>query len=66
MNYDDGFGPLGDDFKLQTNIPPVIPFEPNEHWNLITRTIIPVIHQKDLLPGEPGREALPGAGRFKL
>jgi len=50
-NFDDGFGPLGDGWKLQTNIQPVIPFQLNEHWNLITRTIIPVIHQEDLFPG---------------
>jgi len=50
-NYDDGFGPLGNGSKLQTNIQPVIPFELNEHWNLITRTIIPVTHQEGLFPG---------------
>ena len=50
-NYDDGFGPLGDGWRLQTNIQPVIPFELNEHWNLITRTIIPVTYQEDLFPG---------------
>ena len=32
------------------DIKPVIPFALNHHWNLITRTIIPVIHQPDLYP----------------
>lgn len=34
-----------------TNIQPVIPFELNEHWNLISRTVLPVIDQQgtDLL-----------------
>jgi len=30
------------------NIQPVIPFKLNEEWNLITRTIIPVIDQRDI------------------
>ena len=34
------------------NIQPVIPISLNEHWNLITRTIIPVISQPGLSPGE--------------
>jgi hypothetical protein len=50
-NFDDRIGPFDDGFKLQTNIQPVIPFDLNEHWNLITRTIVPVIHQEDIFPG---------------
>ena len=37
--------------KMQTNIQPVIPFEWNSETNLITRTIIPVIDQKNISPG---------------
>ena len=33
------------------NIQPVIPFNLNEDWNLITRTIVPVINQPSLFPG---------------
>jgi len=33
------------------NIQPVIPFKLNEEWNLITRTIIPIISQPSLFPG---------------
>jgi hypothetical protein len=50
MNYDRGIGPLDDGWKLQTNIQPVIPFTLNENWNLISRTIIPVIYQEDIFP----------------
>ena len=50
-NFDYNLGPLDDGFKLQTNIQPVIPFDLNEHWNLITRTIVPVIYQEDIFPG---------------
>jgi len=51
MNYDENIGPRDDGWKLQTNIQPVIPFTVNEDWNLITRTIVPVIHQEDIFPG---------------
>lgn len=51
MNYDDNIGPLDDGWKLQTNIQPVIPFHLNDNWNLITRTIMPVIYQDKIYPG---------------
>lgn len=51
MNYDRDIGPRDDGWKLQTNIQPVIPFNLNENWNLITRTIVPVIKQDDIFPG---------------
>jgi len=51
MNYDQDLGPSGDGQRLTTNIQPVIPFGLSDDWNLITRTIIPVIHQEDLFPG---------------
>jgi len=34
------------------NIQPVIPIEINKDWNLITRTILPVISQPPLFPGD--------------
>lgn len=33
------------------NIQPVLPFAINEKWNLITRTIIPIISQPETVPG---------------
>ena len=51
MNYDRDIGSQDDGWKLQTNIQPVIPFKLNVDWNLITRTILPVIYQDDILPG---------------
>lgn len=35
----------GDGFREVTNIQPVIPFELSEHWNLISRTILPIREQ---------------------
>ena len=51
MTYDGDIGPADDGWKLQTNIQPVYPLELNEDWNLITRTIVPVISQDEIFPG---------------
>lgn len=48
-NIDFGVGP-GDGTVSRTNIQPVIPFELNEHWNLVSRTILPVVDQEGLAP----------------
>ena len=34
------------------NVQPVIPIPLNEHWNLITRTIVPIVNQPGLAPGQ--------------
>jgi hypothetical protein len=44
LNMNFGVGPA-DDLQLVTNIQPVLPFTLNDNWNLITRTIVPVISQ---------------------
>ena len=46
-NFDFGFGDDGWQYRL--NVQPVIPFALNEDWNLITRTIIPFVHQEDVI-----------------
>jgi len=46
-NYDSGFGP-DDGSKSVLNIQPVIPFSLNDSWNLISRTIVPVVWQNDV------------------
>jgi hypothetical protein len=51
MNYDQNFGPADNGWKLQTNIQPVYPIHLNDEWNLITRTIVPVVSQDELFPG---------------
>ena len=47
-NYDENIGPNEDGSVWKINIQPVIPFTLNEKWNLISRTILPVIDQKDV------------------
>ena len=49
-NTDFNFGPL-DETQSVLNIQPVIPFELDDNWNLITRTIIPVVSMPALTPG---------------
>ena len=50
-NYDFDVGPE-DGFRYTINAQPVIPIELNERWNLISRTIVPVIYQAGVLPGQ--------------
>ncbi len=47
FNYNRGYGPA-DGEQVLVNIQPVIPITLNENWNLISRTILPVIYQDDL------------------
>jgi len=52
-NYDSGYGPDGDGDISRLNIQPVIPVSVDAEWNVITRTIVPVVGQNDITgPGE--------------
>ena len=51
LNYDQGIGPARDGDRWTLNIQPVIPFELNNDWNVISRTILPVIAQDEIFPG---------------
>lgn len=60
--------PVENDFSPQTGInkddsyvlqfKPVVPFRLSQNWNLITRTIVPVIQVPDLAPGVNGTTGL--------
>jgi hypothetical protein len=54
-NVNTGIGP-NDETQNILNIQPVYPFAMNENWNVITRTIFPVISQPDVLTGGQGRK----------
>ncbi len=50
FNYNQGFaGGDGDQYTL--NVQPVIPFSISETWNLISRTIVPIVSQDGVIPG---------------
>jgi hypothetical protein len=51
LNYDQDIGPADDGERYQLNIQPVVPISISEDWNLISRTIVPVISQDDIFPG---------------
>ncbi len=48
VNYDDNYGPDDDGSVWTVNVQPVIPFSIAEDWNLISRTILPIIDQSDV------------------
>ncbi|WP_448761299.1 transporter [Acinetobacter tandoii] len=45
LNYDEKIGAEEDIERYQLNIQPVIPISLNEDWNLISRTVLPVVYQ---------------------
>ena len=47
-NFDFGGGPGGDGFQYKVNIQPVIPITLNKDWNVISRTILPVVYQEKI------------------
>jgi hypothetical protein len=50
QNFDLGGGIGKNGFFSITNIQPVIPISLNSEWNLISRTILPILHQERLQP----------------
>ena len=47
-NFDFGGGPKDDGFSYTLKVQAVMPISLNEHWNLISRTIISYIDQRDM------------------
>lgn len=57
-NYDENIGPGEEGSQWRINIQPVIPFSISENWNLITRTIVPLIDQDDIPVSGSGESGL--------
>jgi hypothetical protein len=59
-NWDWGYGPSGNGYKYTLNIQPVIPISISKDWNLIVRTIFPIVSQHDLffIPNLPKNSPL--------
>ena len=49
-NWDFGIGQTGA-MRFSANVQPVVPFSLSERWNLITRTILPIIHTESPTQG---------------
>jgi len=58
LNYDGDIGADDKGDKLFVNIQPVVPFKVSKDWNLISRTILPVVHQSDVVPGTGSQSGL--------
>lgn len=57
-NFDWNIGPEDDGERLTVNVQPVVPISLNEDWNLISRTILPIIDQSDIFPGAGSQSGL--------
>jgi len=51
FNYDGRIGPLDKGQRYTLNIQPVVPIRLNAEWNLISRTIVPLVSQSRIFPG---------------
>ena len=50
FDYDEDIGPGDDVSAMRLTVKPVIPFSLNDDWNLISRTIVPLVELRDLPP----------------
>jgi hypothetical protein len=51
FNFEHGAGASGGAQRSRLNIQPVVPLDLGGEWNLISRTIAPVIDQDEMIPG---------------
>jgi hypothetical protein len=58
LNIDENIGPDDKGTRTTLNIQPVIPISLDADWNLISRTIIPVVKQEDITPGSGSQSGL--------
>lgn len=58
LNYDEGYGPDGNGSRITLNIQPVIPVSIGNDWNMISRTIVPLISQEDVFAGTGSQSGL--------
>jgi len=55
FNYDENIGPRDEGERWLLNIQPVIPLTLNDDWNVVSRTILPLVDQQDIFPGAGGQ-----------
>jgi hypothetical protein len=48
FNYDENFGADDEGSVMRINVQPVVPISLNDEWNLISRTILPIVDQHDV------------------
>lgn len=52
LNYDEGYGPNNDGTRTNINVQPVIPFGLNDNWNVVSRTIVPLVYNDGIVGEE--------------
>jgi hypothetical protein len=58
LNYDSNIGQNDDGERYLLNIQPVVPISMNDDWNIISRTILPLVSQDDIYPGAGSQSGL--------
>lgn len=58
LNWDTGLAANGLGDKWLLNVQPVIPLRLTDSWNVISRTIVPLVSQSDVVPGAPHQSGL--------
>ena len=57
-NVDGQIGPDRQGQKYTLNVQPVIPLPLTDNWNVISRTIVPVVSQREIAPGSGAQSGL--------
>lgn len=57
-NFDFGMGSGGSGWRMTMNVQPVIPIALSPKWNMISRTIVPIIHQGNVVAPGTGQSGL--------
>ena len=58
LDYDADIGPAEDGDRWTLGIKPVVPVSLNEDWNVISRTILPIVSQDRIFPGAGGQDGI--------
>ncbi len=58
LNWDTDLGPVEDGERFLLNVQPVIPISLSEHWNVISRTILPIIDQSDVFAADDSQSGI--------
>lgn len=58
LDYDQDIGPQDDGERSTLTFKPVVPITLNSEWNLISRTIVPLVYQDDIFPGADDQTGL--------
>jgi hypothetical protein len=58
LNYDDDVGAADTGDRWTLNVQPVVPISLSEDWNLISRTIVPLVSQREVFAGAGSQSGL--------